>query len=247
MIPTLDNRVVLITGSSSGIGKATALLAKEYGAIPVVHGKTESDELKQLAEQLECEYIFGDVSDKKAVSDAIQGLVTRVGRIDALVNSAGTLFDESFQGSTDEDWLEIMRVNLLGTLHLCQEVAPMMMRQGYGKIVNVASQRGHSNTANNGRMAYSASKASVINLTASLAKELAPSILVNAVSPGHVNTPLSKQWSEKSRKQANSSLLKRPLEPKEIAEAILFLASERNSAITGQTILVDGGYSLSEK
>ncbi len=243
----LKGKVVLVTGSSSGIGMATARLAKSYGATPVIHGKTVDKDLKDLAKELGCEYIACDVSDRKAVAKAVKGVITNHGRIDALINSAGILPDESFLRSPDEEWLRIFQVNLLGTVHFCQEVVAHMLKREYGRIVNVSSQRGHSATANNSRMAYSASKAAVINLTASLAKEFAPHVLVNAVSPGHVKTAMSKSWSAKSRKQSQSNLLGRALEPVEIAEVLLFLASDRNSGMTGQTVVVDGGYAMAGK
>lgn len=242
----LKDKIILITGSSSGIGAETARLAKEYSATPILHGKTESEELKNLAKELNCEYIFCDVADKSSVESVVAGVLEKVEKIDVLVNCAGIAPRAMFLESTDEHWLEIFKVNVLGTTHFCQAVIPQMQKNKYGRIVNIASIRSYEGTA--GRPAYSASKAAIKNLTAVLAKEFAPEICVNAVAPGFTETPLAKKvWDELVYKQANTSLLGRVAQPKEIAEAILFLASDRASFITGQTILVDGGYSISGK
>lgn len=243
----LKDKIVLITGSSSGIGAATAMLAKEYGAIPILHGKTESKDLKNLSKELNCEYVVCDVADKVAVDLEVQKILNKVKRIDALVNCAGIVLEESFLESSDDIWLEIIKVNLLGTVHFSQAIIPFMQKNNYGKIVNIASIRGHKNTSSNARMSYSASKAAIVNFTSSLAKEYAPNILVNAVSPGFINTQIAKSWTDKVKKQVETALVGRIGEPKEIAEAILFLISDRASFITGQTILVDGGYSISGK
>ena len=234
------------TGSSSGIGEATARLAKKYDARVILHGKTESEALKNLAKELDCEYIFCDVSEKKAVDAEVQRIFKKVKRIDCLVNCAGIAPRATFLESTDELWLDIFKVNVLGTAHFCQAVIPQMQKNKYGRVVNIASIRAYENTS--GRPAYSASKAAIVNLTAVLAKEFAPQIAVNAVAPGYTDTPLAKKtWDEEVWKKVESALLGRIAQPREIAEAILFLASDKASFITGQTIIVDGGYSISGK
>lgn len=241
----LKDKVILITGSSSGIGAATARLAKEYGAIPVLHGKTESEELKKLAAELNCGYIFCDVSDKVAVEKAVKDILPKIKKIDVLVNSAGIAPRATFLESTDESWLDIFKVNTLGTVHFCQVVLPIMKENNYGRVVNIASIRANVNTS--GRAAYSASKATIVNLTSVLAKEFAPTIAVNAISPGYTETPIAANWDAEVWKQVNTALLGRIGQPREIAEAILFLASDKASFITGQSIIVDGGYSISGK
>jgi len=238
----LKDKIILITGSSSGIGTATAKLAKEYGAIPILHGKTESEELKKLAKELNCEYIFCDVSDKNAVDLAVTDILSKVKKIDILVNSAGIAPRATFLESNDNHWLDIYKVNVLGTAHFCQAIIPQMKENKYGKIINVASIRAYNCTS--GKPAYSASKAAIVSLTAVLAKEFAPNIYVNAVAPGYTETPIAKNWDEKVWKNVNTALVGRIGQPKEIAEAILFLASDKASFITGQTIIVDGGISV---
>lgn len=236
----LQNRVVLITGSSSGIGEATARLAKSYGAEVIVHDKAPSQALEDLAKKLGARVITCDIADEAAARSAVRG----IDKIDVLVNCAGINSANSLEETSDEEWLEAYRMNVLGTVHMCKQVIPLMQKNRYGRIVNIASIRGYGITS--GRTAYSASKAAIINLTASLAKEFSP-IAVNAVSPGFTNTAMAKTWSEAVRAQTMQSLLRRIAEPAEIAEAICFLSSDKASFITGQTLLVDGGYSIAGK
>jgi 3-oxoacyl-[acyl-carrier protein] reductase len=241
----LENKVVLITGSARGIGAAAAERAKEYGADVILHDKEESESLKALAKKLGARFIVADVSDKGAVSKAIGALKAK--RIDVLVNCAGMAEPMPFLEANDDHWLRLFKVNLLGIVHFCQAVVPLMLKQKYGRIVNIASIRGHEALASNRTAAYSVTKAAVINLTVSLAKEYAPHIAVNAVSPGYTATDMAKTWNDAVRAQIKTSLVGRAAEPKEIAEAILFLASDRASFITGQVLLADGGYTVSGK
>lgn len=241
----LKDKNILITGSSSGIGAATARLAKGYGANVILHGRNESEDLKNLAKELECEYIFCDITDKASVESEVSRILEKIKRIDILVNSAGISLNQKFLESTDEVWLDVFKTNVLGTTHFCQAVIPEMQKNNYGRIVNIASIRGFYTTS--GNASYSASKAAIVNLTSVLAKQFAPNILVNAVAPGFTDTPIAKTWNEQVQTQAKDNLLSRIAQPEEIAEAILFLAGDKASFITGQTILVDGGYSISGK
>ena len=243
----LKDKTILITGSSSGIGAATARLAKEYGAKVILHGKDESEKLKSLAKELDCEYIFCDVGDRNAVDSEVKRILEKTKKIDLLVNNVGMALDEDFFKSSQDVWDTTFQGNFFGTVNFCRAVIPVMLENKFGKIVNVSSLRGHSELSSANRPAYSAAKAAVINLTASTAKLYGPNILVNCISPGFTLTPLSNQWSEKSRKESTNNLIGRVIEPEEIAETILFLVGDKNTAITGQTILVDGGYSISGK
>ncbi len=235
--------MLLITGSSRGIGAATARLAKQYGAKVALHGKEVSDELRKIADELGAPCFPCDVSDGNAVTRMVQKVIREFGRIDALVTSAGIGDNVPFLESTDEHWIKLFRVNVLGTVHFCQAVIPYMQKQKYGRIVTVASKRGLPATS--GRPAYSASKAAVITLSATMAKEFAPDIAVNCVAPGFTETDMSKGWSEKIWEDVRHTVLGRTGKPEEIAEMILFLASDKASFITGQTFLVDGGASIS--
>lgn len=240
-----DGKTVLITGSAAGIGAATAKLARAYGAKVILHGRTETDELKTLAKELTAKFFVADVTDKSAVSEGIKAL--EEDKIDVLVNCAGVTEPKPFFDTEDADWLKTFQVDLLGIVHCCQAVIPSMQNHRYGRIVNVASIRAHASMATARGMAYSVAKAGVVNLTAALAKEFAPDIAVNAVSPGFTKTHMAKTWNDDVWKQIKSSLLGRPADPKEIAETILFLASDRARFITGQTLIVDGGYAISGK
>ncbi len=242
----MDGRTILITGSSRGIGAAVAKLASARGAKVILNGKTESDELKSLAKELSAEYIVCDISDKKAVDNAV-GKLLETTNIDVLVNCAGIVLPKPFLESDDENWLEQYKVNTLGTVHMVQAVLPNMQKNKYGRIVNTASIRGISTMATARGMGYSLSKAAIVNLTSALAKEVAPNITVNAVAPGFTLTDMSKTWNETVWNQVKTALLGRGAQPEEIAEAILFLASDKASYITGQTITVDGGYEISGK
>lgn len=240
----LEGKVILITGSSRGIGASCAKLAVGYGAKVILHGKTESQELKDLAKKLEAEYIVCDVADKKAVQKEVERVIKKIGKIDGLVNSAGISKPKPFLKTTDDDWQEIFNINLLGTVHFCQAVIQHMLKRKYGRVVNITSLRGHLTNLNTANLTYSASKAAVINLTVGLAKEYMPDIAFNAVSPGLTETEMSKTWSEKLKEEARSYPMGRPAKPEEIAEVILFLISDRAGFINGQTIIVDSGHSL---
>jgi NAD(P)-dependent dehydrogenase (short-subunit alcohol dehydrogenase family) len=245
---SLKDKVVLITGSARGIGAATARLAHERGAKVILHGQTESEQLKKLSKELGGVLAIAcDVADKAAVEKSVKLVLEKVGRIDVLVNSAGFVTPMSFLEADDANWTDQFNVNVLGTVHFGQAVIPQMQRNQYGRIVNVASIRGHQVAASNRSIAYSVTKAAIVNLTSSMAKEFAPVIAVNAVSPGFINTDISKGWNEAVWRKVDSALTGRIGEPSEIAEAILFLASDGASFITGQTLVVDGGFTIAGK
>lgn len=236
----LENKTILVTGSSRGIGAATARLAHEYGANVVLHGKTESVELRILAQKLNCPYIYCDVADENSVKREI----SRLGSIDILVNNAGINPSKTFMKLTSDDWHGIFETNVFGAVNFSKAVIPEMIEKKYGKIINIASVKGYDSVA--GKPAYAASKAAVMRLTSSMAEELAPyGILVNAIAPGFVNTEMTKAtMSPIILKQIGKIPLKRMARAEEIAGTILFLASDKADYITGQTIVVDGGYSL---
>jgi NAD(P)-dependent dehydrogenase (short-subunit alcohol dehydrogenase family) len=243
----MKNKTILITGSSRGIGRATAELAHKSGAKVILHGKTLTKELEQLAKLLDADICCFDVGSAEETKTAISKILKSLGHIDILVNSAGTVKVQPFLDATDENWLENYQVNFLGTVHAIQSVLPSMIAHGSGSIVNVSSIRGERTMSSNRGMAYSASKAAVINLTTALAKEYAPHIRVNSVAPGFTLTDMSKTWNETVHNQVKTSLLGRGAQPEEIAEAILWLASDAASFVTGQIIYVDGGYEISGK
>jgi NAD(P)-dependent dehydrogenase (short-subunit alcohol dehydrogenase family) len=238
----LKDKTILVTGSSRGIGATTARLAKSYGANVILHGKTESKVLTGLASELGAKYIFCDVSKESEVKRE----VAKMAGIDILVNSAGINISKPFRDFTSENWLEVYSVNVFGIVNFCNAVLRGMVDRQYGRIVNISSVKGLHNTA--GRAAYSSSKAAVISLTETLAKEYAPHVLVNSVAPGFTDTEMTEgTLSARVQGHIDQTLLKRMAKPEEISEAILFLASEKNSYITGQTLLADGGFAMGGK
>ena len=244
----LKGKVIVITGSSrNGMGAAAARIASARGAKVVLHGRVETDELKALAAELQSDYVLCDVTDKSAVDAAVAEVIEKAGTIDALINCAGMAAAAPFLESDDEHWIDVFKVNVLGTVHFIQAVAPHMLKAKSGRIVNVSSIRGMENMASSRITAYSASKAAVNNLTSALAKEFAPHITVNAVAPGFTMTNLSKGWTEAVHAQINTALLQRPAQPEELAETLIFLASDEASFITGQVLVVDGGYGIAGK
>jgi 3-oxoacyl-[acyl-carrier protein] reductase len=233
---------ILITGSSRGIGAAIARLAKEKGYEVLLHGRTHSSRLVELAKELDSKYLIFDISKEDEVRQAL----SKITQINVLVNSAGVNISKTFDDLTDTDWKAVYDVNLFGLVNVTRYAVPIMKRsKSTGKIINLASIKGLY--ASVGRVAYASSKAAVINLTTGLAKELAPGILVNAVAPGFTNTEMTDNtWSDRIKKQVGNILLKRMADPKEIAEVVLFLSSSANEYITGQTINIDGGFSIKD-
>ena len=238
----LENKRILITGSSRGIGEATARLAREYGAEVILHGKSESDQLKKLASELEMEYIFCDVTDRESVNEAMRGIGEK--GLDVLVNNAGINISRTFDEATELDWERVYGINVFGLVNITRAAIPYLREANPGKIINISSAKGILSST--GKPAYSSSKAAVISLTTSLAKEYSPHILVNGVAPGFTHTEMTEgtMGSRVRNHIENNTLLKRVATPEEISEVILFLASDKSNYIVGQTIPVDGGFSV---
>jgi 3-oxoacyl-[acyl-carrier protein] reductase len=234
-------RTVLIAGSSRGIGAAAARLEAQRGATVILHGRSESPALKELAQELDSPYYSCDGQDASAVGELVESAVAAHGPIDALICTLGSvLATDALSGPTD-DWLDEYRSNVLGPVNFIRAVAPTMLTNGGGRIVTVSSIRGRDNLASPEVTAYSAAKAALENVTVSFAKALAPTITVNAVAPGFVLTDMSETWSDEVRKEVATNLLERAAQPEEIAALLCYLASDGASFITGQTILADGG------
>ncbi len=245
----LKDKVALITGGGRGIGATTAFLFAEEGArVGIVDLREEG--LKEVAAEatqkgFQFKTFVGDVSKKAEIEGVMESLVQELGRIDVLVNNAGIAISRPFLEKSVEDWVKTLEVNLIGVFLCSQAAAPYMLQQKSGKIINISSIRGIDHCGREGIMDYSASKGAVINLTKTMAKELAPYINVNTVAPGHTNTEMTKSLPEEVRRNMiEGSYLKRLAEPEDIARAILFLASTDADFITGQILLVDGGFSL---
>jgi NAD(P)-dependent dehydrogenase (short-subunit alcohol dehydrogenase family) len=239
----LKDKNILITGSSSGIGAATARLAKSHGANVIVHGRTLSPELEEIAKELNAEKIVCDITDREQVFAEIKKLLDKNIQIHAVANVAGAANPKSFLETSDEDWLSAYKTNVLGTVYICQAIIPFMQSHKYGRIVNIGSIRAHPQGALASNLPYSVSKAAIINITAALAREYAKDgICVNSISPGGVDTDLAKTWNAETRRRNTDVLLGRIAQPNEIAEAICFFLSDKASYATGQDFLIDGGY-----
>jgi 3-oxoacyl-[acyl-carrier protein] reductase len=245
----LKDKAALITGGGRGIGAATAFLFAEEGArVGIVDIRDGG--LKEVAAQarqrgFEFKTFVGDVSKKEQIERVMEEFIQGFGRIDVLVNNAGIAISRPFLEKSVEDWVKTLDVNLIGVFLCSQSAARYMLEQKSGKIINISSIRGIDHCGREGIMDYSASKAAVINLTKTMAKELAPYINVNTVAPGHTATEMTKSLPEEiKRNMIEGSYLKRMAEPEDIAKAILFLASNDADFITGQVLLVDGGFSL---
>jgi 3-oxoacyl-[acyl-carrier protein] reductase len=243
------DKAAFITGGGRGIGATTALMMLAEGAkvgiVDINEGYMKKTLETAQSKGYDLRTFAGDITDKEQVERFIGDFVKAFGRIDILVNNAGIVISRPFFEKTADDWIKTLKVNLIG-LFLCSQVAAKyMVAQKSGKIVNISSIRGIDHCGREGIMDYSASKAGVINLTKTMAKELAPYINVNTVAPGHTLTEMTQPLPEEvKRNMIEGSYLKRMAQPEDIAKAILFLASEDANFITGQLLLVDGGFSL---
>ena len=245
----LAGKCALITGGSRGIGAATALTFAREGARVGIMARSEQKLAAMRADaaqqEIAVEIFAGDVGRQEDATRCVDEFVHRSGSIDILVNNAGIGIGRPFAQKTVADWNETLRVNLIGTFLMCQAAARYMVAEKSGKIVNVASVRGLGHLGREQVMDYSASKAAVISLTQTLAKELAPDINVNVVVPGHTETDLLKSQPEPVRAaMLAGTYFRRFGQPQDIANAILFLASAEADFITGQSLVVDGGFAL---
>ncbi len=244
----LKGKVALITGSSRGIGKSTALLFAKEGAKIVVNYLDSEKEAFAVVEKIkkigsEAIAIKCDVSKEDKVKEMINQTIDKFGKIDILVNNAGIVFDVPFFEKTVKQFKRTLDVNLLGTFLCSKYASEQMLKNNDGKIINVSSTNG-INSFTPDSMDYDASKAGINILTRDLAKELAPKIQVNSIAPGYVDTDMNKDlpldFIEEETKKIYS---KRFAKPEEIAKSILFLASDDASYITGSILKADGGYS----
>jgi NAD(P)-dependent dehydrogenase (short-subunit alcohol dehydrogenase family) len=234
----LDGRAALITGGASGIGAATTELFLREGALVGVLDRSGTHPGAAHSYTV-------DVRDGDAVTDAVNEFARASGSLDVLVNNAGTGDLRPMHKLDDKVWRRVVDVNLTGTYNGMRAAIQVMLAAGRGVIVNNASLSGLMPTRN--EAAYSAAKAGVIALTKSGALEYGPAVRVNCVAPGHVRTPLTAlfdQLPEEFAPIAAALPLGRIGEAEEIAQVILFLASDRSSYMTGQTVVVDGGASL---
>ena len=241
----LTNKTVLITGSSRGIGAATALAFAKAGSRVILNARHELPAtLKQQLDELGTESCFlpGDVSDERVVKELTKTAWEKFGGIDVLINNAGITRDRLLIGMKTADFDEVLQVNLKGPFLMIQALLKKMYKQRAGVIINLASVVGlHGNA---GQANYAASKAGIIGLTKTVAREGAlRGIRCNAIAPGMIASDMTAAMPQKAQDQILESLpLKRFGEPAEIAQTALFLA--QNDYVTGQTIVVDGGMTI---
>ena len=246
----LKGKVAVVTGGTRGIGYAIVKKYLENGAKVVLFGSRQETVEKALSSlraenaEWEVEGDYPDLSDAKAVKAAIEKVKERFGRIDILVNNAGVTKDGLLMKMSEADYDLVMDTNLKGTFHTIRHASRSMLKQRSGQIINISSVSGILGNA--GQANYSASKAGIIGLTKSAARELASrGIRVNAVAPGYVETDMTDRLPAKAREQLLGQIpFARPASPEEIANVVLFLASDLSSYITGQVLCVDGGMAM---
>lgn len=247
----LKGQTALITGAGSGIGRACAVMLAKNGAnVVIVYGSNEAaaKETEKLCKQengaVETLCMKADVANPEEVDQAFDTAKKTFGRIDVLVNNAGITRDNLLLRMTQEEFDDVIETNLKGTFCCMKKAARIMLRQKYGRIINISSIVGLR--GNPGQINYSASKAGVVGMTKSLAKEMgAKQITVNAVAPGMIKTKMSDSMNEDVHEAMLATVpLGRIGEPEDVANAVLFFANPASSYVTGQVLCVDGGMAV---
>ncbi|NLN39311.1 MAG: 3-oxoacyl-ACP reductase FabG [Smithella sp.] len=247
----LKDKVAIVTGSGRGIGEGIVLRFAEEGAKIIVNDVNEEDAANVVnqvkAKGGQAVAVLGSVSDRPSVQKMVDTAVKEFGTLDIIVNNAGITRDVILHKMTDDQWNAVIDVNLTGVFYGIQCAARYMREKGYGKIINISST---SALGNAGQLNYSASKAGVIGMTKTAAKELGPKgVNVNAIAPGMIWTDMMKNMPPETIKQMDLMLpylvpMNRKGSPLDIANLALFLASDESSFITGQVIFCDGGMKI---
>jgi 3-oxoacyl-[acyl-carrier protein] reductase len=242
----LQDKVAIVTGGTRGIGRAISLLFAEEGARVVANFSKNVEAAESLIEEAKAKKLTlglfkADVTQFDQVKEMVEEVFRGYGRIDILVNNVGLVRDNFLMLMSDEDWDSLLKTNLTSLFYCCRVVIRKMIPERRGKIINLSSISGILGTS--GQTNYAATKGGVIGFTKSLARELGPfNIQVNAVAPGLIESEVvSKMPKERVEAIIKSSSLGRMGKPEEVAQVVLFLASDRSSYITGQTLIVDGG------
>lgn len=241
-----DEKVAVVTGASRGIGRAIALELARTGEMVVVNYNGSKDKACEVKAEIEAEggkalIMPCNVADAKECETFFKQLIQELGRIDILVNNAGITKDGLLMRMSEEDFNKVLDVNLKGTFHCIRQVSRQMIKQKSGRIINLSSVVGIAGNA--GQANYSASKAGIIGLTKTAAKELASrNITVNAIAPGFIDTDMTEVLTEGIKEKIISQIPLGQLgKPEDVAKAAAFLASSDAGYITGQVLCVDGG------
>ena len=241
-----ENKVAVVTGGTTGIGKEIALELSKNGYNIAINYRSETADMEDLKKEIEqnnvkCIFVKADVSNFEETESMVKEIVNEYGKIDVLVNNAGITQDGLIMRMKKESFDQVVDINLGGTFNVTRNVVPFMVKQRSGRIINVSSVVGI--VWNAGQSNYAASKAGIIGFTKSLAKELSSrGILVNAIAPGFIETKMTDKLNENVRQSIlNQIPLGRMGEPKEVAKVVKFLSSDDSSYITGQVINIDGG------
>lgn len=238
-------KTAVITGATKGLGKQIALELAKDGFEIVINYRTENDSLAQMVEEINKTtkaYTFkADISNFDEAKALIDFAASETGKIDLLVNNAGITNDKLLVRMSEEDFSKVIDINLKGTFNCIRHASRLMMKQKFGRIVNISSVIGL--IGNVGQANYAASKAGVIGLTKSAAKEMAPySVTVNAIAPGFIKSDMTDKLTDEIKDNIKSSIPMRKIgEPKDVANLVKFLANDETGYITGQVINVDGG------
>jgi 3-oxoacyl-[acyl-carrier protein] reductase len=242
---TLDGRIALVTGASQGIGRACALELARAGATVALAARNEA-KLAEAVAEIESAGGKGaafalDIASEESIKTAAKAVIERFGKVEILVNCAGITRDTLMLRMKRADWDDVLGTNLTGAFLLTQAVLSSMLRNRWGRIVNISSVVGETGQA--GQVNYAASKAGLIGMTRSIAREVASrGITVNAVAPGYIETPMTAVLSEELRKTMITSIpLGRPGTDMEVAQSVVFLASDAGAYITGHVLDVNGG------
>ena len=238
----LNGKKVLVTGASGGIGKAIAMELSSSGADLCLTGRNES-ELENLQKIIggNCQIIISDLSNSEGISNLADQAQDIMGQIDILVNNAGITKDNLFMRMSEDDWNEVININLNSIFKLTKQLIKGMIKRRYGRIINITSVIGVAGGA--GQSNYSASKAGIIAMSKSLAQEVGSrSVTVNSIAPGFIETNMTAELSDDRKEDILRSIsVGRLGKPDDIAGAVCFLASDKASYITGQTIHINGG------